>query len=64
MEYLSDKLISDIEKCLNVTFLEYEKDEMRKTIRGYFIRVHNEACDSTVIASHKKTFVKPNFEDK
>ena len=62
--YLSDKLISDIERINDKKYSAHEKSVLQKTIREYFIRVHNEAIESEVMASNRKNYVKPNFEDK
>lgn len=64
MKYLSDNLIESLEKDLKTEFKLCDKRKMQKTIRDYFIRVHNEACDATVIANNKRIALRPNFEDK
>jgi hypothetical protein len=61
--YLSDRLISDMEKIVNTKFSSAEKAEMKHKIRDYFIRIHNEACDASVIANNKRIALRPNFED-
>lgn len=61
MEYLSEKLIADL-KLDKLPLCEQKK--IQKTIRGYFIQVHNNAVDATIIATNKKNFSKPNFYDK
>lgn len=64
MKYLSDDLIDSLEDDTDTKFKLCDRRKMQKTIRDYFIRVHNEAVESTVIASNKPHYVKPNFEDK
>jgi len=62
--YLSDKLISDIERINDNKYSAKEKSVLQKTIRDYFIRVHNEAVESTVMASNKSVYKSPNFTDE
>jgi len=64
MKYLSDELIDSLEDDIDTKFKLCDKRKMQKTIRDYFIRVHNEAVESTIMASNKSVYVKPNFEDK
>ena len=62
--YLSDKLINDIENIVDKKYSAKEKSAMQKTIRGYFIQIHNEAVQSTMIATNKKQFIEPKFYDQ
>jgi len=62
--YLSDKLIKQIEIDSGVKFKLCDKSKMQKTIRDYFIQVHNEAVEATVMASNKKVYSPPQFFDK
>lgn len=62
--YLSNKLIDELEKDTGLKFTLCSQKRMQKTIRDYFIQIHEEACDSTIMAINKKNFKKPNFEDK
>lgn len=63
MKYLSEKLISDIKKQgIEIKLCDFQK--LQTTIRGYFIKVHENAVDDTVRAMNKKNFNRPNFEDK
>jgi len=62
--YLSTQLIDKLQKDTGVKFTPCSRRKMQKTIRDYFIRVHNEAVESEVMASNKSVYVKPNFQDK
>jgi len=64
MKYLSDKLIDELYEDKNVMMTLCDRIKAKKIIRDYFIRVHNEAVESTVMASNKSVYVKSNFTDE
>lgn len=63
MQYLSDKLLDQLNEDKDVMMTLVDREKAQKIIRDYFIRVHNEAVESEVMASNKKNYVKPNFTD-
>lgn len=63
MKYLSDKLLDQLNEDKEVMMTLVGRKRAQKIIRDYFIRIHNEAVESEVMASNKKNYVKPNFTD-
>ena len=64
MKYLSDQLVSKLEEDTNSKFKLCDRRKMQKTIRDYFIQIHEGAIDSEIIARNRKNYVRSNFEDK
>lgn len=64
MKYLSEKLLDELYEDKNVMMTILDRNKAQKIIRNYFIRVHNEAVESTVMASNKSVYKKPNFTDE
>ncbi len=64
MKYLSDHLIERMKADGYIKSNLCDEMALRKLIRGFFIRVHENAVDETIIAKNKKNFERPNFEDK
>ncbi len=63
--YKSDKLLSALEKEIDNKLNAKQRSAMQKIIRSYFISVHKEAVEKTIIAKNRinRTFEYPNFED-
>lgn len=62
--YKSDKLISFIEKEIGSKLSSAKRHAIQKEMRKYFINIHREAVDATIIAKNKPTvFIYPQFED-
>jgi hypothetical protein len=64
MKYLSDQLIERMKADGHTHPKLCDEVALRKLIRGFFIRVHEDAVDSTLIAKNKKNFERPNFDDQ
>ena len=61
--YKSDKLIFEIEDVIKQKLTAKQKSVMQKAIRKYFIEVHKEACEATLMSINKHNYKLPNFED-
>ena len=63
--YKSDACINSLQQELGIKFSAKNRSAMQKIIRGYFIIVHKEAVEQTIIAKNRinRTFESPNFED-
>jgi hypothetical protein len=64
MDYLSTKLIDKLQEDTGVKFTLCSRRKMQKSIRDYFIKIHEEAIEATEIAKNKSNYVQPNFYDK
>jgi len=61
--YKSDKLLNSLQKELKIKFTAKQRSVMQKVVREYFIQVHREACESTLISFNRKSFRLPNYHD-
>ncbi len=59
---ISHKLLEELSaNGASIKLCDYKK--MQSIIRRYFCDIHKDAVEKTIIASNKKQFITPNFED-
>lgn len=63
MKHKSEQLIDDF-RAAGVSIKLCKEKLLQGIIRDYFIKVHREAIEATIMAKNKPTaFVEPNFND-
>jgi histone H3/H4 len=61
--YKSDRCINEIQKELGLKLSADKRAMVQKILRSYFVDIHKQAVEKTIMAKNKNEFVYPNFHD-
>jgi len=63
MKHKSEQLLDEL-RANGVSIKLCDEKAMQSVVRKYFIDIHREAVEATIMAKNKATaFVEPNFND-
>lgn len=61
--YKSEQLLDEL-RAAGVSIKLCDEKLLQSVVRRYFVDIHREAVEATIMAKNKPTaFVEPNFED-